>query len=275
MLRAPYKVILEGIPGEYEILHEQEFPHLDERRFTYMYNAEEQMTLLVDPQNDRTTFAYDAAGRRTVKRSANGTRASFTYNNAGQVTLLSNLKSDQSVISSFNYKYDATDNRTSVTEANGDRVTWTYDNDYQLTAEHRSGANAYSTTSTYDGVGDQLVQNADAARTTYTYDAANQLVTAVAAAGTTTYAYDADGNQRLVHASTGDRSTYIWDFENHNTRIDQPSSQIMTMAYEPEGKRVKKETPTRTTKFIWDERNYLLETDGANVTTAAYTSEVR
>ena len=45
------------------------------------------------------------------------------------------------------------------------------------------------------------------------------------------------------------------------------------MAYQPEGLRVKKDTATGTTKFVWDGQNYLAETDGADVTAVKYTNE--
>jgi len=231
------------------------------------------MSLLLNPQGDRTTFAYDAAGRRTVNRLANGSRASFTYDNVDQITLLSNLKSDQSVISSFDYKYDAVGNRSRLVESNGDRLTWTYDATYQLTAERRSGANAYATTYAYDAAGNRTLKNQNTARTTSTYDAANQLTTSVDGSGRTTYTFDAAGNQQKVKEATGNITTYSWDYENRNSRVHLPSAQITTMAYQPEGLRVKKDTATSTTKFIWDGETYLTETDGADATAAVYTNE--
>jgi YD repeat-containing protein len=129
-----------------------------------------------NPQGDRTSYSYDPAGRRTVKEMANGTRASFSYDPAGNVTKLYNLKSDGTVLSSFDYAYDKVGNRTAVLEADGSRVTWSYDNTYQLTGEHRTGTSPYRDTYTYDPSGNRLLKIHDGARTTYAYDAANQLV---------------------------------------------------------------------------------------------------
>jgi YD repeat-containing protein len=89
----------------------------------------------VNPQSDRSSFSYDAGGRRTLKELANGTRASMTYDAASQVTQLYNLKSDDSVISSFDYGYDPVGNRVNVVEADGARVTYGYDAANQLTAK--------------------------------------------------------------------------------------------------------------------------------------------
>jgi YD repeat-containing protein len=156
------------------------------------------------------------------------------------LTQLFNLKSNNSVISGFDYGYDSTPNRTHVLEANGDRVTWTYDDSYQLINENRSGANAYNTTFVYDPVGNRLLQSASGALTTYSYDAANQLVTGQDAAGVTTYTFDSNGNQQVDHAPSG-RTTYTWDFENQNTRVELPSGVRVTMSYNADFRRMDKE----------------------------------
>ncbi|MEQ9586380.1 MAG: RHS repeat domain-containing protein [Parvibaculaceae bacterium] len=54
----------------------------DAGRFTYVYDATNQITLLHNAFDERTSFAYDNAGRRTVKKLANGTRISYTYDAA-------------------------------------------------------------------------------------------------------------------------------------------------------------------------------------------------
>jgi RHS repeat-associated protein len=242
---------------------------------TYQYDDADRITLLNNPQSERTSYAYDAASRRTVKRLANGTRASFTYDAANQITLLSNLKSDQSVISSFDYEYDPAGNRTRVVEANGDRVTWSYDDDDQLTAEYRSGANAYAQTYTYDPAGNRTLKVIDGARTTYVYDVANQLGTAEAAAGGTTYTFDANGNQRVVQEPTGDRTTTTWDFENQPRLYRLPDASRATMAYNAGNRRTEKVDANGTTKHLWDEEidAILMESNENNATTAVYTAE--
>jgi YD repeat-containing protein len=154
------------------------------------------------------------------------------------LTQLFNLKSDDSLISSFAYQVDPAGNRTSVLEGDGVRVTWTYDRTNQLISERRSGANAYFHTFTYDEVGNRLTKVEDSAATTYAYDSANQLKTSVAAAGTTTYAFDANGNQQLVQEPAGTRTTWSWDFENQPTLVQLPTGARVSMAYNADSKRV-------------------------------------
>jgi len=45
------------------------------------------------------------------------------------------------------------------------------------------------------------------------------------------------------------------------------------MTYNADNDRVEKQSNSGTTKFVWDEQNYLLETDAAGITTCTYTNE--
>jgi len=245
----------------------------DGGRTSYTYDVMNRLTAIINPQGERTTYSYDAAGRRTVKKLANGTRASFTYDAAGNLTKLYNLKSTGAVVNNFDYTYDKVGNRMAVMEAGGNRVTWSYDNGYQLIGEHRTGANAYRDTFTYDPAGNRLLKNHDGARTTYAYDVANQLTYSQDAGGRTTFTFDADGNQQVVREPSGDRTTYAWDYENRMTLARLPAGIRNTMAYDADGLRVKLEESTGTKKFVWDDQNYLGETDAANDTQVVYTNE--
>jgi len=98
-------------------------------------------------------------------------------------------------------------------------LTYAYDATTQLLAERRSGPGALANTFTYDALGNRLLKQAGSQRTTMLYDAANQIRYSVDATGRTTYTYDANGNQQAVQAPSGARTTYVWDFENQNTRV--------------------------------------------------------
>jgi len=245
----------------------------DGGRFTYVYDANGQLTSLINPQQDRTTFAYNAVGQRTVKLLANGTRASYSYDANGNTLQVSNLKSDNTTISSFDYQYDAINNRTTIAEADGSVTTYLYDAASQFVGEHRTGTNLYRNTFTYDSVQNRLVNNKNGSRTTSTYDAANQLITSLDSTGTTTYTFDADGNQQLVLTPTGDRTTTIWDYENKSTLVELPSGVRNTMTYNPDGLRIKLQDSTGTKRFLWDNQAYLGETDETNTTQVIYTQE--
>ena len=131
---------------------------------------------------------------------------------------------------------------------------------------------SYDLSYTYDSVGNRLTKtdNATGETTSYTYDAANQLETAVDASGATTYSYDMAGNLLTTETPASEITTNTWDDENRRTKVELPSSEVVTSTYNGDGLRVKREDSSVTKKFIWDEENYLAETDENDVTQMVY-----
>ena len=189
-----------------------------------------------------------------------------------RLTLLANLKSDNTTLSSFLYSLDNVGNRTGVTEANGDLVTWSYDDTYQLTREQRSGANAYDITYTYDPVGNRLTKIEGGATTTYSYDAANQIETEETPSQITTFTFDANGNTEVENAG-GSLTTYTWNVDNMCVGIALPSGTLNTFAYDADLKRRQAQDSSGLAKFINDLDNVLAETDSGGTTQVAYTLE--
>ena len=86
-----------------------------------------------------TTFVYDPSGREIEKWLDNETRAVTSYDAAGQPLVVSNLESDNSVISRFTYTYDPIGNRAQEVRDEGTTtLTWSYDATSQLTNETRT-----------------------------------------------------------------------------------------------------------------------------------------
>src|SRR5436305_4638035 len=67
------------------------------------------------------------------------------YDNANRLTSVTNKNSGGTTLSSFTYAYRTDDLRSSCTESNGDVVSYTYDGAHRMTAESRTGTNAYGT----------------------------------------------------------------------------------------------------------------------------------
>jgi RHS repeat-associated protein len=231
------------------------------------------MTLIRNPQNDRTTYQYDNADRRTgiLRHSVNNT--TISYDKASQITTMLH-HSPGGVIATFAYGYDNAGTRTSVVES-GATVTWGYDNAYRLTSEVRQntgGAVLYRDTFTYDAAGNRTLLHNAAGRTTYTYDAANQLETAVLGATRTTYTYDYNGNLEVENAA-GTRTTHTWNDENQLTQVQKTGMTTNQYTFNGDGQRVQIVDSQGTKKPIWDLENILLETDGSNVMQVVYTLE--
>src|SRR5690606_35957578 len=88
--------------------------------------------------------------------------------------------------------------------------------------------------------------------------------------GITTFAFDADGNQALEEKPSGYRTTNVWDFENRLVELQLPSAGIETYAYDPDNLRVRKQTPSAITNFLWDFQNIHAELDGTGVPTRKF-----
>ena len=142
-------------------------------------------------------------------------------------------------------------------------LTWTYDGTYQLTSEARTPGSSttftYSTSYTYDPLGNRLVKWDSGALTTSTYDAANQLETASGPAGVTTFSYDLTGNLTVQNAPAG-ITTSTWDNENRQIVVATPTGSPTTMSYNADGLRFEVVTGPGTTGTIatlWDGQSYL------------------
>ena len=104
--------------------------------------------------------------------------------------------------------------------------TWTYDNANQLTVEQRSGDDAYTTTYTYDDVGNRATMvDQDSGTTTYTYDDASRLSTVTNPdSEVTTFAYDAVGSRSTLTRSNGTITTYTYNTRNWLTAMTNKES---------------------------------------------------
>ncbi len=240
-------------------------------RVTYSYDPAGRIANLLNAESRRTTFTHDGAARRTLLQLGNGAKTSWTYDAAGQITQLFHLKSDGSVISSFDYAYDAAGNPTRRVEADGTRTTWTYDVVNQLKRDLRGGANAYDQNYNYDGVGNRTLSGG---ATVYnsTYDAADQLTfkdNLTTGARVATYTYDAAGNGLTLQEQDGGPvtlTTMVWDDENRMTRWEQGAT-THALKYTGDGKRSELvRTPGIDSWYVWDGENIQNETNTAGAT---------
>ena len=83
---------------------------------------------------EMTTFLYDPSVREIEMPLGNETLSVTAYDAAGQPLVVSNLESDNAVISRFTYTYDPIGNRV-VREVDTDWATSTHD---AVDSSHRS-----------------------------------------------------------------------------------------------------------------------------------------
>ena len=56
------------------------------------------------------------------------------------------------------------------------------------------------------------------------------------------YPFGRNGNQRIVEEPDGGLTTYTWDHENQTRLVELPTGARVTMAYNADSRRVRKET---------------------------------
>ena len=249
---------------------------------TYTFDANAQLTQLVNEHAEVTTFVYGPSGREIEKWLDNGTRTSLTYDPAGQITTIVQADDSGSPFLTLEYQYDGVGNRTSLLETDAlsaqQSTLWSYDATSQLLSEANAvdSVEVSRTTFVYDPVGNRLLREVDSELTTSTYDAANRLQTAEDFSGVTTYIYDANGNQRSIETPVGDVTTYTWSYENQLIGVEQPDDVVTTYAYAPVNRnsdelRLSKETDAGTVQFVWDNQNIIRELDETGLVETEYT----
>jgi len=86
----------------------------------------------------------------------------------------------------------------------------------------------------------------------------------------TTYTYDENGNTVAVNAA-GSRTTMTWSYEDEMLVAEPATGGRVTMVYDGDFMRRKREEGASTAKYLWDGAQVLMETDGSDTTQARYT----
>jgi RHS repeat-associated protein len=77
----------------------------------------------------------------------------------------------------------------------------------------------------------------------------------------------------VVRTPANARTTYTWNNENRNTKLQLASGAPVTMTYRDDGLRYQKQSAATTIKFLYDEQNYLAESDAAGTVNKVLTNE--
>ncbi len=105
-------------------------------------------------------------------------------------------------------------------------TTFTYDGVYRLTLESRNrcclGGDPYTTSYTYDQVGNRLSLTLNGAVTNYTYDNNDKLLTATRGSDSASCGYDLNGNMTSVSGSLFGAWSLTFDDANQPTLIQYP-----------------------------------------------------
>jgi len=209
-------------------------------RLDYAYDAVGRLQTITDETGAAIVqYAYDAAGRLSLKTLGNGVYTTYEYDEAGQLLDLVNYKSDNTVLSYFDYTYDARGQRTGMATHYG---TWSYEYDDtgQLTHAVLASTDAEIPNQdliyAYDALGNRIYtiingvtenyvtnnmnQYTQVGDTTYSFDADGNMILENAADGTTTYTYDAE-NRQIGAADINNTWTYTYDALDNRVTVDE------------------------------------------------------
>lgn len=229
----------------------------------YTYDDANRLTAITNALGETTSYIYDGAGRLLEKQLANGTKTLYSYNNADQLVTLTNARSDESIISQYQYTYDSVGNKATAV-INGDTFTYTYDNKNQLlTVSNSTGViESY----TYDNVGNRTKLIEGTQTTNYTYSADDSMLTA----GSNSYTYDANGN---LLTRTGAAQSYEYNPADQLIKVNLPGNKNNSFKYYSDGSRLSMTDQNGSlTYFLYDGDNILAELNADGTTRNTYTS---
>ena len=199
-------------------------------------------------------YYYDPAGRLEKKVLANGVYTLYSYDPAGQLLSLYNHKSDDTILSGFDYTYDSRGRRISMITTYGDPVdfrndyegTWLYeyDNLGQLTAW--TDPNDRRVDYVYDALGNRITETDESVVTAYTTNKMNQYTQV----GNVTYVYDSDGNMTQKITSEG-TTIYTYSDENKLIAVSSPEGNWL-YTYDTMGNRIRVDDNGTVTDYIID-----------------------
>ncbi|GEM_PF-4992714 len=194
-------------------------------------------------QNYAQDIIYNAKGQIRTIKYGNDTQTDYTY---GQDLRLNRILTQRaaSTFQDLNYLFDKNGNVTTLTDNLRSNIrTFTYDDLDRLTQAQNVPAVGGGYTNfdyQYDAIGN-MIYKSDVGVMTYGAGAGPHAVTS---AGGFSYQYDANGNMIF-----GKNKTFEYDAENRLISANELGI-ITTFAYDGDGGRVRKSTPSNTTVYL-------------------------
>jgi RHS repeat-associated protein len=191
----------------------------DGKVVSYTYDSLNRLSRVTDWVPNFTSYNYDVAGNLIGILKSNNTRTVYSYDSASRLIGLSNLKSDASVISSYNYALDSIGNHLQAVQNEPlnpilvpKNIALTYDNENRLT-------NAGGVAFTYDSNGNLIQHQPPSSELrTYSYDYEDRLRQTAMGGLTSQYGYDGVGN-RLIKTEGGVTKRYVLDVNGRLSNV--------------------------------------------------------
>ena len=203
----------------------------------FAYNANDDLSSVIDALGHTTSFGYDIADRRTSMTTPDGVTV-FGFDNADRPTT---VQSPRGGIATT--VYDPAGAVSSETAPNGQMTTYIYDAAGQLLTMRDplgnvAGASAQTqldNTSTYgyDGAGNRTsVAHPDGGTQSWTYDELDRVAMMLDAnAHATSYTYDANDNLKTVIDAASKQTQYGYDELDRRISVTNARSNSRTTTY--------------------------------------------
>jgi len=238
----------------------------------FIYDSNDNLTSMVDPDNRTTTFSYDANSNRVNTTYPNNAKIDLSYDAINRPSGINNIKPDGQVFASFSYAYNENNRITEETTQAG-KTTYKYDEQNRLTEIVDPAGKL--TKYTYDSVGNRvsMVETVNGVdyTTTYLYNTTNNHLEKVTKPdnSTITFLYSPNGNT-IAKASIEGTVTYEYNPENQLTKVTKPNGDTVEFTYDGQNRRISKTTNGAVTKYVYDGDLISLETDANGKRTATY-----
>jgi len=179
----------------------------------YEYNANGQVTAIIDPEGRTTRLEYDSLGRETAIIDPLGQRTEFTYDERGNLIAIDYADGSQESMT-----YDAIGQLIATTDAIGRTTHYEYD------ALGRQTGIIYPDDTPndlsdnlrelieYDAIGQVIAEvDVNGNRVEYSYDAAGQQSSVDIEGFVTTFTYDEAGRRTSETNALGQTTQYVYD----------------------------------------------------------------
>lgn len=164
------------------------------------------------------------------------------------------------------YEHDPAGSVTAISDERWGLTQYRYDPTHRLVQVFRDpGTNEEFA---YDETGNITLMHADETPQTLTYGGGNRLLRQ----DNVTFAYDENGRRthKVEHAGEPLQQEwhYGWDPQDQLTAVTLPDGSVWTYTYDAFGRRVRKEGPNASIRYVWDEDVVVHEIHGSTLKTS-------